>query len=566
MKKFVCLLLVLAMGLGTLSAMAEGTVNKAFKPFENTVTVKAVIGYVEGANGHKPSNNYWGDVLRERLNIDLQWLWEVPTDQYETKLSVTLASGSYPDILQCNFQTYNYLKEAGALADLSKVWEEYASEPLKNSYISSKPFENCTEDGKLYAIPYANDPATGITVMYYRTDWLANVGLEKPRTLDDLTAVIKAFRDQDPDGNGEKDTYGLALHERPFSGEMGMSPIFYAFGSYPNAWIKRDGQVVRGLIQPETKAALDYLRTLYAEGYIDPEYATLNYEQTKARLADSKLGIFSGGWYSSDNGLCTQTLENCETASWEVQAMVGQEADKPAIALMDENEISSYNVVLITASEEAKIAAVKMLNMFYDKHFYNSVEEGGSGYEWYARLYDNTSEEYKAIAARDNTWWLPINIWPANATVATWKAMSSTYATGNLDPYLFGQDVDWSKFIEYAHYNREDMKTDHDKEWWINGAGKKLSRIDTETTECATAIIDRLRNEGNVELNVFYGPETNIGVAVSSTLADYAEEYINRYIMGLEAEDSWDAFVANYQKMGGEAWAAEVNEAYNAIH
>lgn len=566
MKRTLCLFLTLVMCLSAFSSLAEDAAYKAFEPFEKPVAVKAVIGYVEGANGHKPSNNYWGEVLKEKLNIDLQWLWEVPSDQYSTKLSVSLASGSYPDILQCDFNTFNYLRSAGALADLSGVWEEYASDPLKNSYVSQKPFDDCTTDGKLYAIPYANDPATGISVMYYRTDWLKNVGLEKPTTLDELTAIIKAFRDMDPDGNGEQDTYGLALYQNPLSGEMGMNTIFYAFGAYPGSWVKRDDQIVRGLLQPETKAALDYLRALYAEGYIDPEYATLNYEQTKARLADSKLGIFSGAWYSSDNGFCTQTMENCETATWEVQAMVGQTADKPAIAIMSENEITSYNVVLATASEEAKIAMVKMLNAFHDKHFYNSVEEGGSGWEWYARVYDVNSEEYKAIAMRDNTWWLPVNIWPANATVMTWKAMSETYKTGEIHPYLVGQDVDWGKFIEYAHYDRADMQTEHDKEWWLNGAGKELSRIDTETTECATAIIDRLRNEGHVELSVFYGPETETGLAVGSTLNDYANEYINRYIMGLEAEDSWEDFVTNYQAMGGETWAAEVNAAYSAIH
>ena len=568
MRRFCCLFLLLFLCVNAVTAVAEsapigGPESKAFAPFEETVTIKAVMGYAEGQDGHKPSNDWWCDVLKERLNINLEYLWEVPSDQFSTKLAVTLASGSYPDILQCDFATFNYLKQAGALADLQAAWDEYASVPLKGSYISQDPFEACSEDGKLLAIPYATDPIQAMAVMYYRTDWLENVGLEMPETIDDLTAVIKAFRDQDPDGNGEKDTYGLALRDDPISS---MNTIFYAFGAYPNAWIIRDDEVVRGMIQPETKEALDYLRKLYAEGYIDPEYATLSQEQMKARLADSKLGIFSGVWHSSDSGYCTETLENCETASWEVAAMVGSSADQPAKVLMAENSIASYNVVFATAPEEAKAAMIKMLNMFYDKNFYNTIDEGGSGWEWYTRTYDVNDEEYQEIAKRNNAWWLPVNIWPADATVRTFEAMTATYATGETDPYLLGQDIDWGKICEYAHYDREDMKTEEDMQWWLDGAGKKLSRINTETTECATSICDRLRNEGCYELNVFYGEETQTGLAVASTLSDYANEYINRYIMGMEAEDSWDDFVANYRQMGGDAWTAEVNEAYNAIH
>ncbi len=571
MRKLLCVCLALTMCFGILSAIAETTdVNKAFAPFSEPVKVKAVMGFVEGANGHKPSNNYWNDALKEYLNIELDWLWEVPSDQYETKLSVTLASGSYPDILQCDFQTYNYLKDAGALADLKAVWEEYASEPLKASYVSQQPFDTCTEDGKLYAIPYAMDPMTGIRVMYYRTDWLKNVGLSLPKTLDDLTAIIKAFRDQDPDGNGEKDTYGLALYENPSSGEMGMDTVFNAFGAYPSAWIKRDGAIVRGLVQPETKEALDYLRGLYADGYIDPEYATLNYEQCKARLADSKLGAFSGAWYSSDNGFCTQTLRNCETASWEVAPMVSKTADQPAKMQMSENSIVSYNVVLASATEDAKIAMVKMLNAFYDLHFYATKEEGGSGWPWYTRTMSADSEEYKAIQARDNTWWLPVNMWPAAATLKQYEALTEMYETGIFHPYMSqGQEEAnsyWKMFADYAHYDRADMKTEEDLTWWIDARGKMLSRIDTENTECATAIINRLKNDGDIEYHVFYGPETETGVAVAATLADYANEYINRYVMGLETEDSWDGFVSGYMQMGGETWTTEVNAAYSAIH
>lgn len=564
MRKLWSLLLVIAMCLSAVCATAEAT-SKAWEAFEEPVTVKAVIASTRNENDISASNCWWNEWLLEKLNIKIEWMWEVPGDQYATKLSATLASGDRPDILQCNNATYTYLKDANALADLSDVWEEYASEPLKATYAGTNAFDLCTEDGKLYAIPYASDTGVQLGMMYYRTDWLENVGLEMPKSLDEFTDVIKAFRDDDPDGNGEQDTYGLALYSAPFDSNMGMNTVFAAFGAYPNNWIIRDGEIVRGLIQPETKEALDYLRELYAEGYIDPEYATLSWEQAKARIADGKLGAFSGMWYSSDSGFAKETMLNDENASFEVDAMYGPDG-QPAKMIMGENGINSYNVVLSNASEEAKIAMIKMLNVFYDFCFYFPAENGGSGWDIWIRTMDSKSEEYKAIQKTHYTWWMPVNIWPANDTVMMNKAMTETYLTGELHPYLFGQDIDWGRYVEYAHYDRADMQTEADLRQWIDSAAQKLSRMNTEDTVCGTYIADKLRNEGYTELAPYYGSETETGLASSSTLYDYAVEYINRYIMGMEEEDSWDEFVANYQAMGGEAWAEEVNAAYDALH
>lgn len=47
--------------------------------------------------------------------------------------------------------------------------------------------------------------------MWIRQDWLDNLGLEVPRTWDELAAVAEAFVTQDPDGNGEDDTIGILL-------------------------------------------------------------------------------------------------------------------------------------------------------------------------------------------------------------------------------------------------------------------------------------------------------------------------------------------------------------------
>ena len=98
MKKSLCLIVAIVMLLCLVPAAGLGeSVNPAFAPFEETVSVEVVGSYsVNDATGLKPSNMYWNDFLLEHLNIKLDWIWEVPSDQYGQKLSMTLASGTYP--------------------------------------------------------------------------------------------------------------------------------------------------------------------------------------------------------------------------------------------------------------------------------------------------------------------------------------------------------------------------------------------------------------------------------------------------------------------------------------
>ena len=88
--------------------------------------------------------------------------------------------------------------------------------------------------------------------------WLDNLGLEVPRTWDEMAAVAEAFVTQDPDGNGEADTIGIlgpsnSDHMNAIgANQFGLDPLFSSFQSYPQYWLQdEDGTVEYGSIQPE---------------------------------------------------------------------------------------------------------------------------------------------------------------------------------------------------------------------------------------------------------------------------------------------------------------------------
>ena len=120
------------------------------------------------------------------------------------------------------------------------------------------------------AIPAPAITAGGINEMWIRQDWLDSLGLEAPRTWDELVKVAEAFVTQDPDGNGEDDTIGIlgpsnSDHMNAIGGnQYGLDPLFSSFQSYPQYWLQgEDGTVEYGSIQPETRDALEKISELY---------------------------------------------------------------------------------------------------------------------------------------------------------------------------------------------------------------------------------------------------------------------------------------------------------------
>ena len=573
MKRFLSLVLAAALCLSLCApALAEepigGPDSKPYAPFEETLKLKVVMGYNESdKTGYTPSTSSINDIVKQHLNIEFDWMWEVPSTQYDTKLDMALASKQYPDVLKCDFDTYCYLKDAGMLADLSDVWEEYASEPLK-AVINPYLHHTTDSNGALLGIPYTSDSATSIKVTFWRTDWLENLNLEMPSSLEEFTAVIKAFRDNDPDGNGEKDTYGYAVQSDPFGG-LGLLPIFHAFNAYPTSWIEKDGELVRGITQPEVKAALDYLRELYAGDYINPEFATLSEEQVKTDIVNSEIGVMGADWFQPDYGTVMENVQNNEKAAWQCVPMMGQVDGVPAAMSVNGSEFSQVNVVLAGASEDAKIAMVKLLNFFYDYNFYATAENGGSGWEWYHRTMDQASEEFKAIDQAWYSWWLPVNIWNPLANYQQTELRNKWIATGEWDDSIYyltdANKTAHGNIINAYFAGRQVVTNDDEMLLYAKGIRNALTRFDDVANgkKCSLTLVQELKDSAVV--NVYYGAETETGTVIASTLNDYAVQYVNRYIMGLESEDSFDKFVADWLAMGGADWTAEANAAWAAL-
>ena len=264
---------------------AEGTAKEdlPLAKYPEEVTVHLGGGMNPNAKipeGMTYEDNTFLDMLKEDLNINVVYDWVASSSDYDEKMNLCIGSNTIPELMNVNAEQYRALLKYDLIQPIGSYYEDYASDKLK-SYVESggEALQKviCNEDGEMMAIPAPNITAGGVNEMWIRQDWLDNLGLEAPRTWDEMVAVAEAFVNEDPDGNGENDTIGILgpANSDYVNGNggnrYGLDPLFSAFQSYPKYWLKDDsGNVVYGSITEETRTALEKVAGLYADRYRDP--------------------------------------------------------------------------------------------------------------------------------------------------------------------------------------------------------------------------------------------------------------------------------------------------------
>jgi putative aldouronate transport system substrate-binding protein len=221
-----------------------------------------------------PGHIFHPDSELEKLveaGADVDLTYETPPySEYRTRLAVTMSGGDIPDIVNTyspNDPEHNTLIDQGVFMALDELLLEFPRLRKSFSEETWNYMRNPT-DGKIYGVPWMRDRGgQGIMI---RRDWLDRLGLKPPKTLDELTEVLIAFRDQDPDGNGLKDTTPLTFKDHQIGN---LASVFTLFGINSGWHPSPDdsGQLQYGWIQPEAKEAVQLLRSYRQQGLLDPD-------------------------------------------------------------------------------------------------------------------------------------------------------------------------------------------------------------------------------------------------------------------------------------------------------
>lgn len=357
------MLLVSACSSGT---KGEGTAGKEERQAIDIVLSNAGRKFPQGMD---ENNNPYIDYIRKNTGLDIK-LITPPADGYGDALNVIMASDDLPDMLLSYDANWfeSYVRQK-ALTPLNDLIDEYGPN-LKKS-IPEEAWKVVTVDGKIYAIPSLN-PIPGNEIMFARKDWLDRLGLKPPTTLEEYKEVIRAFAQDDPDGNGKDDTFGLILQEN-----LGrVAPFIGAWGIQRGQWTERDGQLVNSSTLPEMKEALRYLADLYKEKLIDPEWALNKMANVDEKVASGKVGLFSGNWYDTRGPILTNQ-KNDPNAEWiTLDYPTGPDGKQ---GTWGNSYVAGFNVIPVTSKHPE--AVIKMLD-FMIGDGYRTLMLGFEGEVW----------------------------------------------------------------------------------------------------------------------------------------------------------------------------------------
>jgi putative aldouronate transport system substrate-binding protein len=213
--------------------------------------------------------------LENKFDVDIE-VWTVDHNKFDEMVSLKMAAGKIPDFFRIS-KTVNLIsyRNQGVLAVIPDGYlPKYAPHIYKCIRDNAPLFLNAANiNGQTYGIPSVNSSNIFRLPLVYREDWMKKVGVTKtPNTLAEFESLMYKFAREDPDGNGQNDTYGLSY--------SGIAAVCGAFGVPINRAGKDDYFVVRGnelvnaAIAPELKSALAVLNRWYKDGVIDPEFIT----------------------------------------------------------------------------------------------------------------------------------------------------------------------------------------------------------------------------------------------------------------------------------------------------
>lgn len=355
-------------------------------------TITYTLGKIIGANnsnmpgGDTYENNAYTRYLKEKINVQNKDSFEAQDINYNNMVAMAISEENIPDIMFVD--NYDYLKllvEKDMIEDLTDVYEKCASDRIKDIYKSYGEgiFESSTFNGKLMALPETSIDS-GPNMIWLRKDWMDKLGLDAPKTLDDVEKIIDEFITKDPGGNGPGNTIGLACapevtSDNGYSYMFQTDIIFSKYDAYPKQWIKdENGNIVYGSVTNNAKNALGYMSKLYNKGILDNKFLVRTQSNIQDMIINGKCGSFFSLWWAPNNPLM-DSIKNDKSADWEPYMIPTDEDGSTSFCIQNPNK----KYVVVRKGYEHPEVVMKISSVLFD--YFNSNNDSAQEIKQYYR-------------------------------------------------------------------------------------------------------------------------------------------------------------------------------------
>lgn len=263
---------------------------------------------MEKASKPDPLTQY----VEELFNITLHPV-SVTWSNYKQRYQILSATDSLPDIFATLTISSNHTNDSAVFTNMIETGsirplpEDLSTYPVLNDLLKSVSYTKY-KDGQYYAIPRFSitEPILSATdaAMLVRRDWMDNLGIQDPESIDDFIDMTIAFVTEDPDGNGVHDTLGYNVNNVSVLGKwviLGIAPSCNLF-----SWVLEEERFVPTWLTDSFIQVVKIYHRLYQSGGLDPDFFSKSPVTVMEDFASGRLGALE---YKSSPGALLEIRE-----------------------------------------------------------------------------------------------------------------------------------------------------------------------------------------------------------------------------------------------------------------
>ncbi len=494
-------------GQQTAAAGAEASGEITFplaEPVE--ITVATPDGSVASLADNLP---LWQEI-EKRTNVKINWDVTAAAQYDEVMKLRVSASGDIPDVMLLpNGLNLGGLGGDGTIIPLEDYIDRYGDN-IKKMYEAFPRVKSLTSaDGHIYSINTVSENAYFMPYCFVvRKDWLDRLGLQEPETIDDWMTVLRAFRDEDADGDGNPGNEipffagGHVWYTTFWAHAWGLH-LFYSDGWYPD----ENGKMQYEFISDRAKEFFVWLNNFYEEGLLDPEFLTLGDEnKLYEKAARNEVGAFSV--YPSQIPMIEETLHSNGVADAKLVPLVPPKGPyAQMVEVLGDMGVNGYVVSSKCEHPEVVIALINYLMSEEGTLLMNLGVEG----ETYT---DNGDGSYSLTEYVTN-----------NPDGLSANEVLSAYGCQLGLPYIMSEKRGAAMQYEYDDEMRERFVTVSERTRPLASSGLVLPPATEE--------------------------ENEVIAGKSGDLATYIWEMTGKFIVGTaDVEAEWDDYVSRVKELG----------------
>lgn len=447
----------------------------------------------------------------DETNIHIDWSLS-PRDGIREKVNLLFASGDLPDAFygRSTLTSTDVMRYREELVPLNGLIDDYA--PNLQKIFDGNPGvepQITTPDGNIYSLFALINWGVATRVQgrwFINQEWLDTLNLEMPTTTDELVEVLRAFRDEDPNGNGVQD-------EIPFSTRPQYYEEFKIFGSFGvvDPIMVGDGEASLAAMSPDYREALLFYADLYEEGLVDEELFVHDRATFFGKISSDPPTV--GLWYGHivDNA-------NENLGIYEAMPPVAAPTGQPRHAVWP-SVPPRKNRFTITSANPHPEATMRWIDLSYDRDWSIAMNMGERGVRW------DYNDEGKVVKFEP----------PEGVGDGEWRHRQTP---GGISVFIWG--------IEGFEFVRDEQNL-------------RLNRHSEPYLEYGT--------EEKFPNDPYYTPEDAERLSfLTSTIDTYVQEMMAAFISGnTDIDAEWDNYIATLENMGADELEDIYSKAYQSF-